>query len=306
MLHPLPNNPRAKANGFTLIELLVVIAVIAILAALLLSALSAAKPRAYQVICLNNTRQLAQMALIYQNDYGKGLPLGTDSKPSWFRFHGVSQADSPDFRICPVAKALPSLPFAAGIPIITSRGTAANCWEQAGGGFFPIRTADWLTNDATGSYAANEWFEIVPWVGENVDIVFPQDFVPQDLSFPSASSVRFPVSTPLFTDATWPSICPSTNDLPATDLFKGSPPPLQSAILYKLALPPMAFATIARHGSRPPASAPRQWNPTAPLPRTWGVNVSFEDGHAALVKLPDLWTLTWNRTWVPESQPGVP
>jgi prepilin-type N-terminal cleavage/methylation domain-containing protein len=299
MLHPLQNNPRSGANGFTLIELLVVIAVIGILAALLLPALSAAKLKAYQVTCLNNTRQLAQMALIYQTDYGKGLPLGTDSTPSWFRPHGVPQADSPDFRICPMAKALPPLPFMGGLRIVTTPGTAATCWDQAGG-TSPIPTADWLANDATGSYAANEWFQFIPGIGGNVG-----HGLPEDLSFPSVSSVRFPVSTPLFTDSTWPAICPLTNDLPATNLFTGSPP-LANLALFKTPTLPMGVATIARHGSRPPASAPRQWNPTAPLPRTWGVNVSFEDGHAALVKLPDLWTLTWNRTWVPESQPGVP
>jgi len=127
-----------SVSAFTLIELLVVIAVIAILATLLLPALSAAKLKAYQVTCLNNTRELAQMALIYQNDYGNGLPLGTDSMPSWFRPHGVALADSPDFRICPVAKALPPFPPRPNYRIVTTPGSAANCWEQPGDRFFPI------------------------------------------------------------------------------------------------------------------------------------------------------------------------
>jgi prepilin-type N-terminal cleavage/methylation domain-containing protein len=287
-------------NGFTLIELLVVIAVIAILAALLLPALSATKLKALQVICLNNTRELAQMALIYQTDHGKGLPLGTDSTPSWFRPHGVPLADSPDFRICPLAKTLPSLPWLGGMRIVTTPGSAANCWDLAGGRFSPIPTDDWLADDETGSYAANGWFQNVAGIALNTGIA-----VPEDLSFPFASSVRFPVSTPLFTDSTWPVIHPLTNDLTATNLFKGSPPGFGAGPL-KPGAAPMGLATIARHGSRSPAAAPQNQNPSSPLPRAWGVNVSFEDSHAALVKLPDLWTLTWNRTWVPESQPGVP
>lgn len=96
-------------NGFTLIELLVVIAVIAILAALLLPALSATKLKALQVVCLNNTRELAQMALIYQTDHGKGLPRKNGGIPMWSRtLDPTDPTDggntSPNVSICPLAK----------------------------------------------------------------------------------------------------------------------------------------------------------------------------------------------------------
>jgi prepilin-type N-terminal cleavage/methylation domain-containing protein/prepilin-type processing-associated H-X9-DG protein len=56
------------ACGFTLIELLVVIAIIAILAALILPALSAAKKKAQNIQCINNSRQLTLAWVYYSSD----------------------------------------------------------------------------------------------------------------------------------------------------------------------------------------------------------------------------------------------
>jgi prepilin-type N-terminal cleavage/methylation domain-containing protein len=86
-----PNKPSLKQNpgdvssqgaAFTLIELLVVIAIIAILAALLLPALSKAKQKATQAVCLSNEKQLAMAWQMYLSDSNDKL-VGFNTDASW-------------------------------------------------------------------------------------------------------------------------------------------------------------------------------------------------------------------------------
>lgn len=71
------HRPPIQPSGFTLVELLVVIAIITILAGMLLPALQKAVGAARDVVCKNNLKQIHLAAMVYAQDWGGTVHVGT-------------------------------------------------------------------------------------------------------------------------------------------------------------------------------------------------------------------------------------
>jgi prepilin-type processing-associated H-X9-DG protein len=226
---------------------------------------------------------------MYWQDWGRGSPRDASGDFLWYRRCGASKTSTADIRICPTAREpVPPTFQAPGIRIVPDAGTAANCWSMPG------EPAVDPKYDSTGSYALNGWVLPSETLASKPTTPSGPD---AETAFMSESAIRFASRTPVFADATWLQVWPRTNDWAGDLFFGGGYPEAQSTTI--------SCVTIGRHGSKPPVSARGSLPRGGPLPRIWGVNVVFYDGHSERIRLPDLWTLTWNRAWVPGKQPGV-
>src|SRR6185312_5032947 len=256
-------------RAFTLIELLVVIAIIGILAALLLPALSAAKKHALQIQCLSNVKQLTLASYAYATDSNSHATYSDPANPHELWMGMGYYGNQKKVLICPVTHepqpmVYENAPGAADVQWV---------WDYVGSVGLPGAE----TNFFLGSYSVNGWLYDKPTAGGKVH---PEYMMSKQTMIQKSSD------TPVFFDSGWVDAWPLESDPPNTDLYHGT---------WYTAVTGMQRATIARHGGVNPADAPTDFDTSQTLPGA--SNVGLADGHAELVKLENLWQLSWHLNW---------
>jgi prepilin-type N-terminal cleavage/methylation domain-containing protein len=259
----------SQKNGFTLIELLVVIAIIAILAALLLPALAKAKGKAKDISCINNQKQMLLAHIMYLQDNGGTMPYydGANNQiySLWINKLIDYQGKSTAVRICPKTENVDDSTW-------QKKNTAVPV-QWPGTAEYPWRWTNQGTN-YYGSYTLNGFF--YSYVGNAVN---------PNMEFHKDTQVEKPGQTPVFMDGLWVDAWPRSDSASPTDLYNGS------------GGSPLGRFAVARHGSLLPSQAPRRRAPGTPLPGA--IQAGYTDGHAAMLKLQDIWQQYWSRGYVP-------
>jgi prepilin-type N-terminal cleavage/methylation domain-containing protein/prepilin-type processing-associated H-X9-DG protein len=273
-----------ERGAFTLIELLVVIAIIAILAAMLLPALSRAKLKSKQVVCMSNEKQLILACHMYFDDtknffvdpYSPGSGVG-EGYGLWLTSLLPYVAQLNNVRLCAMTPPLSTNQMQADNTTGDWNGAADKPWYYAG-----FTTAA----DYQGGYGLNGWF-----YSDSDGSMFKSG-----VNYVTASDVRQVSKTPVLCDELWVDGWPNVTDTRSPNLYT-----LTWSQSGGTAGTGMWRYLVARHGEVP-SSGPTKVN-RASQPMKGAVNVAFFDGHVEMVPLESMWSLYWSQGWAPRASP---
>ena len=253
-----------RSRAFTLVELLVVIGIIAILLAVLMPALGRARASARATVCLSNLRQVALAWHTYAADNRGYNVQGWHSTGGWVSGRGAdwSVMISPYLGVSDAVLRCPDGPVPDGNPGVGYH------WGTASSGYFMDLSGPYFIEPERmrdhASYGINNWLE-------DMTRFFPA--TEAEKVFVKVSDARPGSDVPMIADAVW-----SAGGWPR----EFDPVPASSTFPMDVEVGYMRRFYLARHAG--------------------GINAAFLDGSARNVRLGDLWSLRWHRTF----QPGPP
>jgi prepilin-type processing-associated H-X9-DG protein len=233
--------------------------------------------KAQAINCTSNLKQMGLAHFLYVNEYGETVPYA-QYQDLWMRAYIENHAAADEVRLCPVAKESPPSRPRKSLAAPGAAGMFAECGTVDEAWLWPTN-GQWGASDAVGyhgSYAFNSWLYAGGW---------PSDWADEELAFKRETAIQSPSTTPVMGDSVWVDAWPRAGDVPS---FNG---------YYGWNDGGMGRYLIPRHA----AGAADRSKQTLPPGSTLkgAVNMVFSDGHAELIRLPRLWTLTWHKDYEP-------
>ena len=136
------------------------------------------------------------------------------------------------------------------------------------------------SNIFVGSYGVNGWLYDRAVYGA---MAHPEFMMSKQAAIQNSSL------TPVFYDSLWVDAWPLETDRPSPNLYRGT-----------FGETGISRCTTPRHAYANPAGAPQNFDITQRLPGA--INIGMADGHAEMVKLENLWQLSWHLNWSPPAQ----
>ena len=121
--------------AFTLVELLVVILIISVLAGFLVPVVSEARRRVWCARCLNNLRNIGQLAVAYAEDNRGFIPVASGGDPRAYQsfqllVNEMLNARDPELYVCPVSKDSEAQPPYDGAVFELTEDNVSYAWRN--------------------------------------------------------------------------------------------------------------------------------------------------------------------------------